>query len=77
MIANLSKSQFYSGKIVTLISLTSPEPLKVKIIQRLVESKTADVFIASHNLPDKNILIVLKRFKGERGRKLGQSEKKP
>ena len=75
MLPNLSKSQFYSGKIVTLTSLSSPEPLKVKIIRRLVESKTADVFSANYELPNKNILIALKRFKGETGKKLGQREK--
>ena len=76
MLQNISKSKFYSGRIVTLTSLTSPKPLKVIIIRRLVESKTADVFIGSHNLQDKNILIALKRFKGEKGKQLGEREKK-
>ena len=70
----LSKSQFYEGKIVALTSPSSPDPLQVKIIRRIVESSTSDVYKAS-DLRDKTRFIALKRFKGDRGKTLGQREK--
>ena len=72
---SLTKSQFYHDKIIILNSTISIEPLKVKIIRRLVESNTADVYKAMKmDYTCKNPFVVLKRFKGERGRKLGENE---
>jgi len=70
------KSTLLTNTILTLNLIISNEPLKVKIVRRLVEGKTADVFrgiIISNGKDGKE--VALKRFKGERGCFLGKNEK--